>query len=121
MNDQTFRILPTGDPNEGLQPSFMVEKKWFLGDDKTESNFNYFESNDGKIFAGVWECTPYEKEHQSYPTNEICMVISGSVTLTNEAGQSDTFTAGDTFFIEKGAHCTWKVTETLRKYFMSSD
>ena len=45
-------------------------------------------------------------------------VISGSVTITNADGQSDTFTAGDSFFIAKGAKCTWEINETLRKFYM---
>jgi uncharacterized cupin superfamily protein len=45
-------------------------------------------------------------------------VLAGSVTLTNADGSSDTFTAGDTFFIAKGTQCIWEITETLRKYYM---
>ena len=45
-------------------------------------------------------------------------VISGSVTLTNAKGQSETFTSGDVFFISKGTKCTWHITETLRKFYM---
>jgi uncharacterized cupin superfamily protein len=45
-------------------------------------------------------------------------VISGSVTLTHPDGETETFTAGDTFFIEKGSRLIWEITETLRKYYM---
>ena len=45
-------------------------------------------------------------------------VISGSVTLTNADGQSETFTSGDVFFIPKGTKCTWHITETLREFYM---
>ena len=48
-------------------------------------------------------------------------VISGSVTMTNADGSSDTFTAGDTFFIAKGTQCVWEVTETLRKFYMIAE
>ena len=48
-------------------------------------------------------------------------VISGSVTMTNADGSSDTFTAGDTFFIAKGTKCVWEVTETLRKFYMIAE
>ena len=41
--------------------------------------------------------------------------------LTNADGSSDTFTAGDTFFIAKGTQCIWEITETLRKYYMISE
>jgi uncharacterized cupin superfamily protein len=48
-------------------------------------------------------------------------VLAGSVTLTNADGSSDTFAAGDTFFIAKGTQCIWEITETLRKYYMISE
>jgi uncharacterized cupin superfamily protein len=44
-------------------------------------------------------------------------VISGSVTLSRD-GRSETFTAGDTFFVAKGTPCIWEITETLRKFYM---
>ena len=44
-------------------------------------------------------------------------VISGSVTLSRD-GRSETFAAGDTFFIAKGTPCTWEITQTLRKFYM---
>jgi uncharacterized cupin superfamily protein len=45
-------------------------------------------------------------------------ILSGSVTLTStDDGNSETFTAGDTFFVAKGTRCTWEITETLRKYY----
>jgi uncharacterized cupin superfamily protein len=45
-------------------------------------------------------------------------ILSGSVTVTNVEGQSETFTVGDAFFIPKGTKCTWHITETLRKFYM---
>ena len=46
------------------------------------------------------------------------VIRSGSVTLTNADGQSETFTSGDVFFIPKGTKCTWHITETVRKFYM---
>ena len=44
---------------------------------------------------------------------------AGSVTLTStDDGNSETFTAGDTFFVAKGTRCIWEITETLRKYYL---
>ena len=45
-------------------------------------------------------------------------VISGSITLTHPDGEAETFTAGDTFFINKGSRLIWEITEKLRKYYM---
>ena len=68
---------------------------------------------------GVWECAPCREVIDAYPVHEMMTVLSGSVTLTNpEEGTSDTFTAGDTFFVPKGTACVWEITETLRKFYM---
>jgi uncharacterized cupin superfamily protein len=45
-------------------------------------------------------------------------VISGSLTVTNEDGEAETFTSGDSLFIPKGAKVTWHITETLKKYYL---
>ena len=45
-------------------------------------------------------------------------MISGEVRLTDAEGNSETYRAGDTFFIPKGTRCIWEITEKLRKFYM---
>jgi uncharacterized cupin superfamily protein len=46
-------------------------------------------------------------------------VLAGSVTLTSlDDGSSETFTAGDSFFVAKGTRCIWEITETLHKFYL---
>lgn len=112
-----MRILPEGSA-AGLQPSDMTDPGAFTTDDKTELNDTFFATGDESILTGVWECAPCREEIDSYPVHEMMSVISGSVTLTDPAGNSETFTAGDVFFIPKGTPCVWEITETLRKFYM---
>lgn len=114
------RLLPGGDPTSGMQPSSIVPPEAFNTEDKTEIGHTFFESNDKKTSVGVWECAPTIEEFDEYPDNEMMTVISGSVTLTNESGDSETFTSGDTFFIAKGAKIRWEITEKLLKFYMVS-
>ncbi len=114
------RLLKDGDPETGMQSSNLIGPDAFTGDDKTELIHDFFESEDKKISAGVWECAPCREEIKHYPVNELMTVLSGSVTLTGADGSSETFTAGDTFFVAKGTRCVWHVTETLRKFHMSA-
>jgi uncharacterized cupin superfamily protein len=118
MNDTFMRILPGDDSLVEVEPSSMVELDAFTTDDQTELNQSYFASGDKNVLVGVWECAPCKEEIESYPVHEMMTIISGSVTLTNKKGKSETFTAGDVFFIPKGAQCTWHITETLRKIYM---
>ena len=118
MASKIFRLHSGGDPVTGMQPSNLAPLETFTSDDHTELNHTFFATTDESILSGVWECAPCKEEIESYPVHEMMTVISGSVTLTNADGQSETFTSGDVFFIPKGTKCTWHITETLRKFYM---
>ena len=112
-----YRLLPNGHPESGMQASDMIDASAFTTDDKTELNHTFFATADESILSGVWECAPCREVIDAYPVHEMMTVISGSVTLSRD-GRSETFTAGDTFFIAKGTPCIWEITETLRKFYM---
>ncbi|CUK03256.1 Ethanolamine utilization protein [Ruegeria denitrificans] len=113
-----IRLLPDGNPETGFVPSSLVAESDFTTEDKTETISSFFESQDGKISTGVWECAPCREIIEAYPVDEMMTVIAGSVTLTASDGSAQTFGAGDTFFIPKGTPCTWEITQTLRKFYM---
>lgn len=116
MGSKVIRLLPGGDPTAGMQKSDMTAPDAFTTGDKTELNHTFFATPDDSILAGVWECAPCREEIDSYPVHEMMTVISGSVTVTNADGHAETFSAGDTFYIAKGAKCVWQINDTLRKY-----
>lgn len=112
------RLVPGGDPAKGMQPSDLIALESFTTEDKTEMSYEYYISADEETMAGVWECAPCFHVFDAYPFNELITLISGSVTLTDENGDSDTYTAGDTYFVEKGKKVTWEITEYLKKFYM---
>lgn len=118
MANKIFRLLPEGDPVAGMQPSDLTDPANFTTDDHTELNHTFFATPDETVLTGVWECAPCREEIASYPVHEMMTVISGSVTITNAEGRQETFGAGDTFYIAKGAKCIWHIKETLRKFYM---
>jgi uncharacterized cupin superfamily protein len=120
MSGTFIRLLPDGDPVSGMQPFNEVPSEAFTSGDHTELNHTFFSNNDESTQTGVWECAPCIEEIDSYPVHEIMTILSGSLTLTNEEGESEIFTSGDTFFIPKGARITWQITEKLRKFYMMS-
>jgi uncharacterized cupin superfamily protein len=118
MANKGFRLLSDGDPETGMQPSNFTSPEAFTSDDRREVNHFFFAADDESILCGVWENAPCKEEFESYPVHEMMTILSGSVTVTNAEGQSETFTVGDAFFIPKGTKCTWHITETLRKFYM---
>ena len=118
MKTTIYRLLTDGHPVNGMLPSDFTDPDAFTTDDKTETNHTFFQTDDESILTGVWESAPCKEEFESYPAHEMMTIISGSVTLTNEDGHAETFTAGDTFFVAKGTRCTWHITETLKKFYL---
>ena len=76
-------------------------------------------SDDGKLYNGVWHCTPGVFMLSS-PAETITL-IEGSVTITPEGGEPVTVAAGDVAFIPEGTRARWEVHETVRKGFHSHD
>jgi uncharacterized cupin superfamily protein len=73
----------------------------------------------GQLTAGVWSATPYRRKAVPSPRHELMHVLEGSMTLFDNAGREETFTAGDTVFVPKGATAGWSSTSEVRKFFCS--
>ena len=108
-------------PDEEMIPSDFTPPEDFTTDDTNEINHYYFTDDADGILVGTWENPPSKQEIPSYPCHELMHVVSGSVTITGADGKSDTYVAGDTFFIAKGTPVTWENTETMRKMYMIAD
>lgn len=116
-----YRLEPTGNPLSGLEACDSVAESSFTTEDKTELISYLHYDEDKGVSSGVWVCAPSYEKIDSYPVDELMTVVAGSVTVTDDKGVVNTFTAGDTFYIAKGAKCIWEITETLHKYFMITE
>jgi uncharacterized cupin superfamily protein len=76
-----------------------------------------YEDTTGQMFVGTWESTPFESEMRPFPYYEMAHILEGSVTIVNDKESEHFFKTGDTFFIPKGTICSWKTTETVRKFY----
>jgi uncharacterized cupin superfamily protein len=118
MSEAFHRFLPDGDPKNGMAPSHAVPANAFTTEDHAELRHKVFETEDGSITSGVWECAPISVDIDAYSSNELMTILSGSLDLTDSAGRKETFVAGDTFLIPKGAKVKLEITETLRKFYI---
>ena len=73
----------------------------------------------GQLTAGVWSATPYRRKAVPSPRHEVMHVLGGSMTLFDDAGREQTFAAGDTVFVPKGAMAGWANATEVRKFFCS--
>ena len=116
-----IRLDRDGPEGTGLTFWGHLENENVIEGDPTETGHNYFTDETGQLTAGVWECTPCTSQTDSYPVDEFCYILSGTVVITDGDGRSETFKAGDCFLVPKGMACTWHMPETTRKYYVIFD
>jgi uncharacterized cupin superfamily protein len=92
------------------------EEKIISGKPQTRT-WNFEETPDGKLYAGVWEATP-GKWRVSYEEWEYCQVESGISIVTEDGGPATTLKAGDSLILRPGFTGTWEVVETTRKTYV---
>lgn len=74
-------------------------------------------SGDGEFVCGVWDSTPYFRTSMLYRHHELMHLLEGSVTFVDGSGRAQTFSKGDVFFVEAGAHCSWDSREPVAKVY----
>lgn len=102
--------------NTDLPPA--SPKPTATSDGVLESAKTIWESADGRISVGVWECTSgtFTARREGYA--ETCQLLSGRVTIRT-AADAVTVTAGDTVVMPDGWEGTWEVHETVRKTYIT--
>jgi uncharacterized cupin superfamily protein len=73
----------------------------------------------GQLTAGVWCATPYRRAVHPFPRHELMHILEGAVTLDDGAGREETFQAGETCFVPKGAPVGWRSATPVTKLFCS--
>ncbi|MBC8717660.1 cupin domain-containing protein [Ochrobactrum sp. Marseille-Q0166] len=104
--------INTVEPEEGAPLPERV-----LSGDPRFLTWNFEESDDGKLFAGIWESSP-GKWRIEYDEWEFCHILAGQSVLTEGGGEARTLKAGDSFVIQPGFKGTWDVIETTRKEYV---
>lgn len=69
--------------------------------------------------TGIWQCTA-GPSHWTLETNEFVHVLSGSMTVVADDGESRPVVLGpgDTVLFPKGWSGSWEIHETLRKLYV---
>ncbi len=116
-----IRLNSNGPDGGGLPFWGNLENENVVEGSPVETGHNFFTGGGGQLTAGVWECTPCTIQTDSYPVDEFCYILSGTVVISDDAGHSETFKAGDCFVIPKGTSFTWHMPETTRKYYVIFD
>ena len=77
-------------------------------------------SSDGRgLTRGIWACNQGAVEIHGHAVDEACFVVRGSVTLTDSAGRSETFSACEAFLLPRGFRGTWSQSDDFAKLFVA--
>ncbi len=74
-------------------------------------------SGENSSEAGIWECTA-GPSYWSLEQNEFVHILSGSMTVTPDEGDSFLAGPGVTFLVPVGWKGTWEIHETIRKLYV---
>jgi len=74
--------------------------------------------NQKNLQAGVWRCTPCIWEYNFYEENEVMLMLSGRLRLTDSDGNATELTKGDVFYIPRGWSGRWETLETMEKLYV---
>lgn len=103
-------------PDLGIKSSAAAEI--MLAGNPETTTWPVFDSADGKINIGFWECEPYRKIKQSPNKVEYVYLLEGEVRLTDKEGNSKLFTTGQAFVIEPGFDGEWESIGKVRKHYV---
>lgn len=76
-----------------------------------------YEDTLGRFSAGTWAAGAFESAPAPFPYHKLAYVQDGAITLIDESGERQAYSAGDAFFIPQGVACAATVTDTVRLFF----
>ena len=75
-----------------------------------------FTSVDGRFTTGLWEREPDTWSFER-PYDEIALILSGTAEIEEPDGTVHRLGPGDVMITPKGSRGTWRITETIVKFF----
>lgn len=96
--------------------SFVPAEKRLLGNPR-QTVWMHYHDPAGRFFVGEWH-SEVGRWKVAYTEMEYCQMLEGTSVLTDEAGQRQTFEAGDCFVVPRGFVGTWEVVVPTRKRFV---
>ena len=112
---KVIKLSPNG-PTGKLEP-ISPDPALYEGGTPVQHLFEYFDDATAQFNAGVWDCSPTTRKMRKSARNELMCILDGSVTMTDEHGNSQTFHAGDSFFVPQGLGTIWHSTEYVKKFY----
>jgi uncharacterized protein len=86
--------------------------------DQMEAARTLFQSEDGSLEIGIWECTPGLFSADRSRSSETCHIISGLVEMRRADGETRKLGPGDLLVLPRGWKGEWRIIERTRKLYV---
>lgn len=117
LQDRNFvRIDANGPGGQGLQPTSHDPSDTAVEGARNPTAYTAYSDPGGVFTAGVWACDAGTLEIVDLAIDEACYLIEGSVVITDDKGNSETFNAGEAFVLPRGFTGRWHMPVAIRKY-----
>jgi uncharacterized cupin superfamily protein len=113
-----MRLESDGPGGKGL--SEPMAKLMMYGDRKAYT-YRYYQAPSSKEGAGIWASKDANGGVHRADNTEVFHLNAGHVTLQDKSGREETFNAGDTVLLPRGAEFAWKRSEDVKEYFAVFD
>ncbi|GAA2854003.1 hypothetical protein GCM10010517_11940 [Streptosporangium fragile] len=84
-----------------------------------EEEFRVFGGPATSYTGGFWRGEPGAVRFDSWPYDEICLILKGRVAVRDSAGRRKDFGAGEAFHIPQGFRGDWITVEPSEKVFIA--
>ncbi|MDF5752670.1 cupin domain-containing protein [Spongiactinospora sp. TRM90649] len=84
-----------------------------------EEEFRVFGGAATSFTGGYWRGEPGTVRFESWPYDEICVILKGRVAVRDTAGRSKEFGPGESFHIPQGFQGDWITVEPSEKVFIA--
>lgn len=81
----------------------------------------YYRDRSGKVAAGQWRCSSGTVEIRDNPAEKVCVVVSGTVRITDAAGRSETFGSGECLVLPRGFSGIWAQSDDFEIFYIAVD
>ena len=112
------KLSPTGDRATGLDKIGLSFPELVVSGDPQEAAQIYYDRNLGSADIGIWTSDPGVVRFRSYPFDELCIIVEGTVRLRDVEGSEESYRPGDLFIIPQGWAGDWIMDAPLRKFYV---
>lgn len=103
----------------GQYPKAMVVEGQ-KGFDGSYTTAMQYDATAEKFVVGLWASEAGVLQTDAYPHDEYCLVLEGTLVVTNRSGTKDEFKPGDSFVIPKGWAGTWDMKTKFKKQYVAA-